>query len=128
MEGWATYAEMCSYYISPLDKSSATLAQKNNSLLLGLYALADLGIHYEGWTLEDTISFFQRYGIEDHDSICEIYNYILGDPANYLAYYVGYLEILSLKQEANLSNKEFHQRILEIGPAPFSVIRKYLLD
>ena len=128
VEGWATYAEMCSYYISPLDKASATCAQKNNSLLLGLYALADLGIHYEGWTIADTISFFQTYGIEDTDSICEIYNYILGDPANYLAYYVGYLEIMSLKQEANLSNQAFHQKILEIGPAPFSVIRKYLLD
>ena len=128
VEGWATYAEMCSYYISPLEQTAASFAQKNNSLLLGLYALADLGIHYEGWTIDDTISFFQNYGIENHESICEIYNYILGDPINYLAYYVGYLEILSLKADCNLSQKEFHQKFLEIGPAPFSVIRKYLLD
>ena len=128
VEGWATYAEMCSYYISPLKKSDAAFAQKNNSLLLGLYALADLGIHYEGWTLDDTISFFQKYGIDSKDSIQEIYSYILGDPANYLAYYVGYLEILNLKQDCKLSQKEFHQKFLEIGPAPFSVVRKYLLE
>jgi uncharacterized protein (DUF885 family) len=128
VEGWATYAEMCSYYISPLEKSDAAFAQKNNSLLLGLYALADLGIHYEGWTLDDTISFFQKYGIDSKDSIQEIYSYILGDPANYLAYYVGYLEILNLKQDCKLSQKEFHQKFLEIGPAPFSVVRKYLLE
>lgn len=128
VEGWATYAEMCSYYISSLEKSEATFAQKQNSLLLGLYALADLGIHYEGWTLDDTISFFQNYGIESRESIQEIYKHILGDPANYLAYYVGYLEILSLKAESKLSQKDFHQKFLEIGPAPFSVVRNYLLD
>ena len=128
VEGWATYAEMCSYYISPLETSSAVFAQKNNSFILGLYALADFGIHYEGWTLEDTISFFRTYGIEDLATVEEIYYHILGDPANYLAYYVGYLEILDLKQKCNLPNKEFHQKFLEIGPAPFSVVRKYLLD
>ncbi len=128
VEGWATYAEMCSYYISPLEKSSAIFAQKNNSFVLGLYALADLGIHYEGWSLEDTISFFQTYGIEDTAAVSEIYYYILGDPANYLAYYVGYLEILNLKKECTLSNQEFHRRFLEIGPAPFAIVREYLLN
>lgn len=128
VEGWATYAEMCSYYISSLDKSSAKFAQKNNSLLLGLYAMADLGIHYEGWTLEDTQTFFSTYGIDDSSTIEEIYNYIIGDPANYLAYYVGYLEILELRKNTDLSAKEFHQKFLDIGPAPFSVVQKYLRD
>ena len=30
-------------------------------MLLGLYALADMGIHYDGWTLLDTVSFFRSY-------------------------------------------------------------------
>ena len=128
VEGWATYAEMCSYYISPLDKSSATLAQKNNSLLLGMYAMADLGIHYEGWSFEDTLKFFSTYGIQDETVIQEIYNYILGDPVNYLAYYVGYLEIMELKKESGLSHKEFHEKFLNVGPAPFSIIRDMILD
>lgn len=128
VEGWATYAEMCSYYISPLDKSSATLAQKNNSLLLGMYAMADLGIHYEGWSFEDTLEFFSTYGIQDETVVHEIYNYILGDPVNYLAYYVGYLEIMELKRESGLSHKDFHEKFLNIGPAPFSIVRDTILD
>ena len=43
--------------------------QKNTSIILGLYALADMGIHYEGWTLLETISFFRSYGITDTDTI-----------------------------------------------------------
>ena len=134
VEGWATYAEMCSYYLSPLSKPHATLLQKNNSIILGLYAMADIGIHYDGWTLQDTANHFSAYGIDDEATIAEIYEYILGDPANYLNYYVGYLEILELKKEYmnqegdNFSQKEFHKKLLEIGPAPFEVVWKYMLE
>ena len=133
VEGWATYAEMCSYYLSSLDKSHATLLQKNNSLILGLYALADIGIHYGGWNLERTIQFFNTYGIEDEETIREIYELIIGDPANYLSYYMGYVEILELKREMiekegqNFSQKTFHQKFLDVGPAPFEIVRKQML-
>ena len=134
VEGWATYAEMCSYYLSPLSKPHATLLQKNNSIILGLYATADIGIHYDGWTLQDTVKHFAAYGIDDEAVIAEIYNYILGDPANYLKYYVGYLEILELKKDymeqqgEDFSQKEFHKELLEVGPAPFEVVRKYMIN
>lgn len=127
VEGWATYAEMCSYYISPLEKDHATLLQKNNSIILGLYATADIGIHYDGWSLEEMSAFFSSYGIDDASVLQEIYEYIVGDPANYLTYYVGYLEMMGLKKEWDSSQKEFHQKVLEIGPAPFDIIRKHLL-
>lgn len=132
VEGWATYAEMCSYYISSLEKPYATLLQKNNSIILGLYAMADIGIHYDGWSANDTVKFFSAYGINDEAVIQEIYEYIVGDPANYLTYYVGYVEMLELKRECmekqgdDFSQKEFHKKVLEIGPAPFETIRKHL--
>ena len=132
VEGWATYAEMCSYYISSLEKPYATLLQKNNSIILGLYAMADIGIHYDGWGVDDTLKFFSAYGINDETVVQEIYEYIVGDPANYLTYYVGYAEMLELKKECmekqgdDFSQKEFHKKVLEIGPAPFEVIRKHL--
>lgn len=134
VEGWATYAEMCSYYISPLEKPYATLLQKNNSIILGLYAAADIGIHYDGWSEEDTFAFFCNYGISDEAVVQEIYEYIVGDPANYVTYYVGYLEMLELKKEMmekmgdSFSQKTFHQKVLEIGPAPFEIIRKHLYE
>ena len=84
MEGWATYAEMGSYYLMGLSKEQATLLQKNASIILALYALADIGIHYDGWSVEDTEAFFKNYGITDKDAVGEIYKLILGSPANYL--------------------------------------------
>lgn len=132
IEGWATYAEMCSYYLSPLEKPVATLLQKNNSFILGMYAMADIGIHYGGWDFNRTIDFFRNYGIENETVVKEIYELIIGDPANYLAYYVGYVEILEIKKEMiekegdSFSQKKFHKSLLDVGPAPFEIVNKLL--
>lgn len=132
VEGWATYAEMCSYYLSPLNKNQAILLQKNSSIILGLYALADMGIHYEGWSRLDTIAFFKNYGIKDAKIVDQIYELIIGSPGNYLKYYIGYVEFLELKKKwvkkegENYSQKEFHDAVLSVGPATFELVEKYM--
>ena len=138
VEGWATYAEMMSYYLAPLPKTEASLLQKNSSVILGLYALADMGIHYDGWSVTDTVRFFSDYGINDANAVQSVYELIIGSPANYLKYYIGYLKFYELKKEMadtlgnQFSQKEFHRAILDVGPAPFEIVydevEKNLLD
>lgn len=134
VEGWATYAEMGSYYLTPLSKEQATLLQKNSSIILGLYALADMGIHYDGWSRMDTVAFFSNYGITDAETVERIYELIIGSPGNYLKYYIGYVEFLELKKEwaeekgEAFSQKEFHEAVLEVGPAPFEIVEKYMWE
>ena len=134
VEGWATYAEMGSYYLTPLSKEQATLLQKNSSIILGLYALADMGIHYDGWTRMDTVAFFSNYGITDAETVERIYELIIGSPGNYLKYYIGYVEFLELKKEwaeekgEAFSQKEFHEAVLEVGPAPFEIVEEYMWE
>lgn len=134
VEGWATYAEMGSYYLTPLSKEQAVLLQKNSSIILGLYALADMGIHYEGWSRMDTVAFFSNYGITDAETIERIYELIIGSPGNYLKYYIGYVEFLELKKDwaeekgTGFSQKEFHEAVLEVGPAPFDIVEKYMWE
>lgn len=131
-EGWATYSEMLSYYYAPVPKETAVVMQKNTSIILGLYALADMGIHYDNWSLSETIQFFQEYGISDAETIKSIYELILQDPANYLKYYIGYLEFLELKKDAikewgdGFTQKKFHKAVLDTGPAPFWILREQL--
>lgn len=128
VEGWATYAEMMSYYLAPLPKTEASLLQKNNSVILGLYALADMGIHYDGWSVTDTVRFFSDYGINNPNAVQSVYKLIIGSPANYLKYYIGYLKFYELKKEMadalgnQFSQKEFHRAVLDVGPAPFEIV------
>lgn len=134
VEGWATYAEMMSYYLAPLSTEEATLLQKNNSVILGLYAFADMGIHYDGWTLQNTIDFFSSYGISDEETVKEIYELIIGTPANYLKYYLGYVKFYTLKKEVadvlgeDFSQLEFHKAVLDVGPAPFDIVESYVRE
>lgn len=131
-EGWALYTEMLSYYFTDLPKEQAAICQRNTSILLGLYALADIGIHYDGWTLLDTIDFFHKYGISDTAAIQNIYELIIGDPANYLKYYIGYVEFLELKKYAmdewgnDFSQLRFHETVLDTGPAPFHILKEQI--
>ena len=134
MEGWATYVEMMSYHYAGLPDDTATLLALNQSALLSLYASTDIGIHHDGWSLSDTIKFWNDYGISDPDTSAEIYRYIISEPANYLRYYVGYLQFLELKEYAketlgnDYNEAAFHQTLLSIGPAPFEIVKKYLIE
>lgn len=132
IEGWATYVEMLSYQYATLPSDVAQWMAYNQSALLSLYASTDIGIHYEGWDLADTIKFWKSYGISDVETIQELYQYIISEPANYLKYYVGYLEFLELQNTAkemfqtDYRDVDFHRALLRIGPAPFDLIEKYL--
>ena len=126
-EGWATYVEMLSYGYAGLDEAAAKMMMHNQSALLSLYASIDMGIHYDGWLLADVVSFLKGYGITDLDVVKNIYELIVEEPSHYLKYYIGYLEFLDLKDFAksrfgtDYSNRAFHQAVIRIGPAPFSI-------
>lgn len=132
VEGWATYIEMMSYEYAGLDENVAMFLSHNQAATLSLYASSDIGLHYYGWTDSEMKEFWAGYGITNDSVINEITQLILSEPGNYLKYYVGYLEFLELKEYAkNLfgsqySDKQFHQALLDIGPAPFSILEKYL--
>lgn len=132
VEGWATYIEMMSYNYAGLEDDIASMLSHNQSATLSLYATSDIGIHYYGWTKDDMYQFWNSYGITDSDVIDEITQIICSDPGNYLSYYVGYLEFLDLRTHAKTlfgneySTIEFHRTLLDIGPAPFEIVEKYL--
>ena len=61
-----------------------------------------------------------------------IYEYIVEEPACYLKYYLGCLEIVSLKEAArtilgdSYSDLAFHTFLLDAGPAPFAILSDQL--
>lgn len=131
-EGWATYVELYSYHLAEIDNTVASLLKNNLIATLIMYSKLDIGIHYYGWTLSDTSEFLKNYGITQQAEIEQIYHAIIEDPANYLKYTLGYLEIMELRNKAEsqlgekFNLKRFHTFLLEIGPAQFQIIDKNL--
>ena len=80
------------------------------------------------------MAFFGEYQITDQQVLRDIYQLIVEEPAHYLKYYIGYLEFLSLKEEAQkkwgeeYSDYRFHEALMELGPAQFEILRKYFPD
>jgi uncharacterized protein (DUF885 family) len=130
-EGWATYVEYYSYHFAGIDENLADFLETNNRIVLCMYARADIGIHYQSWTKEKTVDFIRQY-ISDDAIAGEIYDTLLEEPAIYLPYAIGYLEIIELKEKAEnvlgdkFSSKDFHKFLLDIGPAQFDIIDKKL--
>ncbi len=131
-EGWATYVEN---YACTLDNGLSPelgkLLAANKAASLGLQACLDVYINYYGWTLEQVNDYLRDY-YEDPTEIAQnIFYTMIENPGNYIAYYVGYLEIhnmaeIAKKQLGNKFNlKEFHAFLLDLGPAPFDVIQPY---
>ncbi len=133
-EGWALYSEFYSYdYASLLlmedgQKDAALMAQlerTNRSLQLCLYSMLDIMIHYENASCSQVAEILEKFGINDVNSAEHIYDYIAQSPCNYLKYYLGYLEILELQEEAaalwgdQYSDYRFHCFLLDSGPADF---------
>lgn len=131
-EGWATYVEMLSYQYAGLDENTARALMLNQDATLSLYATIDMGVHYDGWSLADTVDFLSSFGITKTSVISNIYQTILENPANYLKYYIGYLQFLELKDKAkafygnDYSELLFHTAILDMGSAPFYILEKYM--
>lgn len=131
-EGWATYVEFYSYYISGLDSDLAEVLMWNQAASLGLYAYVDMGVNYDGWDREDVAEYLASYGFDDEEIADEIFEVMVEEPANYLSYFVGYMEFWNLRKTAEYElgddfvAKDFHQFILESGPAPFYVLQKHM--
>lgn len=135
-EGWATYVENYSYGLdNGLDPMLAEVLAYNNSSTLGLHALLDININYYKWTKEQVAEYLgQYYNIEGTDIVDNMYYAMIANPTNYLEYYVGYLEIIQMRDKAqktlkdDFNLKEFNKFLLDIGPAPFNVITTYFKE
>lgn len=140
MEGWAMYAELSSYdYAAALaSKESDTfqavyLAEKwNRQIQLGLYSLLDIAVHYEGASYERVYDILAAIGCTDEQTVHSIYEYIVEEPGNYLKYYLGYLEIEALKNQAETAwgdayhLYDFHCFFLNNGPADYQTLSRLL--
>lgn len=141
LEGWALYVEFLSNdYASALlqehgqemEAIMAKLEKHNRSLQLCLYSIIDIMIHYQGAAYNQVEKLLEGFGITSSDSIQSIYNYIVQEPCNYLKYYLGYLEILCLQENAktlwgkDYSDYRFHCFYLDCGPSDFMSLQERL--
>jgi len=130
VEGWATYAEYESYFYAGLRETEAMFLKYIRMIDLLFVARIDLGVNVLGWELAQVSALCQEFGITSREVAEEIYWAVVGYPLQYMPYTIGYLEMISMLEEAtdslgaDFDAVEFHRFILDFGPAPFPLIKK----
>lgn len=131
-EGYATYVEFYALnYLSDVSENIRTLQKVMSVYTNCLIAQMDIGIHYEGWTLEQTQQYMEDNGL--NAAAAEgLYAQLQSNAGAFLSYYVGYAELNELENEAKkaLGDKftpmGFHQAILEAGSVHFDIVKRHV--
>ena len=134
MEGWAVYSSYEAMYLydfggSEYKKELGKLSVFNESLGYLVYGRIDLGVNYEGWTVDDVANYMTTSGFGS-DGAAEIFKIVKGDPAVYLSYSMGYYEMLEQREKAEdyLGDKfdpiAFHKVVLDAGPVKYDILSK----
>ncbi len=134
-EGWATYVELMSYdyYEGYSNEAYGDIEAINTKLNLLLMARIEIGVNYEGWSLEDTSDYLTNSGF-DGSAAKDVFDYVVAEPANYQMYVMSWLEIEELRDyaEEKLGDKfnevEFHKVILDAGPCQFYILEELVED
>jgi uncharacterized protein (DUF885 family) len=131
-EGWALYSERVAweagFQSNPLDNLGRLQAEMFRAVRL----VVDTGLHAKRWTREQAIGYMiDHTGMGDDEVTAEIERYLV-NPGQALAYKVGMIKILDLRQRAKdaLGDKfdirEFHDQVLKNGSMPLTVLERVI--
>lgn len=135
VEGYATYIQLYAldYLEDTVGRTAVNIEKLNNIISFMTVALADIGIHYEGWNKEELADYMYDIGLNGEVAY-ELYDQLLVNPTTFLSYYVGYAEIMELRDKAedalgrDFEDKEFHAALLENSGANFAVVERAVDD
>lgn len=127
-EGWGLYSEKLGIemgiYKTPYDH----FGRLSYEMWRACRLVVDTGMHWKGWTREQAEAcFLENSALAKHNIKTEVERYISW-PGQALAYKIGELKIVELRQRAEkalgdkFSIREFHDAVLLQGGLPLSVL------
>lgn len=127
-EGWGLYCEKLGIDIGIYETPYENFGRLNYEMWRALRLVVDTGMHYMGMTRADAIKLMEENtALSRHNVRTEVDRYIAW-PGQALAYKMGELKILELRDKAKLqlgSNfdlRTFHDAVLEAGSLPLSIL------
>lgn len=127
VEGWALYAERLAWELGWYENDPlGNLGRLQFEALRATRMVVDTGIHDQGWSFEEAVSFFQEAtGFSRGASEGNIARYSLW-PGQSTAYMVGMLEILryrdSRADDPDFDLRAFHDQLLGRGAVPLNLL------
>lgn len=130
VEGWALYSERLGKEVGFYQNAYNNYGRLEDEKLRAIRLVVDTGIHFKHWTREQVVQYFRdHYSGNDAYIQSETDRYIAW-PAQALAYKIGQLTILRLREKAKgdlgerFDIRAFHDEVLGAGALPLDVLEQ----
>ncbi len=128
VEGWALYSERLGKDVGFYQDPYSDYGRLDADIWRAIRLVVDTGVHSQHWTRQQMVDYFHEHSAMDETTIqTEVDRYIAW-PGQALAYKIGQLKILELRDRAKkaLGDKfdlrAFHDQVLDSGALPLDVL------
>jgi uncharacterized protein (DUF885 family) len=128
VEGWALYAERLGKEVGHYQDPYSDYGRLENEMWRAIRLVIDTGVHEKHWSRDQMVAYFHRYTAMDEPNIQSEVDRYIAWPGQALAYKLGQLEILKLRDETRqkLGDKfdirSFHDEVLGHGALPLDIL------
>jgi uncharacterized protein (DUF885 family) len=129
-EGWGLYAERLGKDVGFYQDPYSDYGRLEADIWRAIRLVVDTGVHSEGWTRDQMVQFFHDHSNVDETSVqAEVDRYVAW-PSQALAYKIGQLKILELRDRAQkalgpkFDIRAFHDQVLDAGALPLDVLEQ----
>ena len=132
VEGWGLYSEELGEYINLYDDPYDKFGQLTYDMWRAIRLVVDTGMHYMDWTRDDAVDLFLKNSAKSELDIQNEVDRYIAWPGQALAYKIGQLKILELRNKAELmlgdkyDIKDFHYEVLKRGSLPLELLEFYI--
>jgi uncharacterized protein (DUF885 family) len=127
-EGWGLYAERLGKDVGFYQDPYSDYGRLENDIWRAIRLVVDTGVHSQHWTRDQMVDFFHDHSAVDETSVqAEVDRYIAW-PSQALAYKIGQLKILELRDRAKkalgdkFDMRAFHDQVIDAGALPLDVL------
>lgn len=128
VEGWGLYSERLGKDVGLYQDPYSDYGRLEGDIWRAIRLVVDTGVHSQHWTRDQMVQYFHDHSNIDDTSIQSEVDRYVAWPSQALAYKVGQLKILELRDRSKkaLGNKfdlrAFHDQVLDAGALPLDVL------
>ena len=128
VEGWALYSENLGKEVGFYQDPYSDYGRLEADMWRAIRLVVDTGVHSQHWTRDQMAQYFHDHSAIDETSIQSEVDRYIGWPGQALAYKIGQMKILELRNRAQkalggkFDIRAFHDEVLGSGAVPLDVL------
>ncbi len=128
IEGWAAYIEQFGPELHAYKNSMDSYAQLRWDLIRSIRVALDVGLNYYGWSDDKALEFWKQHLSGKDDIAIREIKRMKRWPVQVITYKYGKNILDKLKGDITspAELKRFHQKVLQYGPIPLSVLETHI--